>query len=111
MAIFIQLLLAVVITVLTFLVAFAGIQVFHILHEFRLTLQKLNRILDNTHTLSESAAKPITAVNEFFSDVRQLVGDTQDKIIESTEDKVITPKMEKTHRNFFHRSGSPLRPS
>jgi hypothetical protein len=113
----VPILLSVVILTLTFLVTFAGIQVFHILHEFRLSLKKLNKILDNTQTLSDSAARPVTAVNAFFSEVKQLVNQTQDEIIVSSSDRVIesvsqspTPQS-KPHRTFFRRSGLPLRPS
>jgi len=115
MTIFLQILLSVVILTLTTLVAIAGIQVFHILHQFRQTLQKLNRILDNTHALSEASARPVTAVNEFFSQVRTLVTKTQDDIIESTPDRAITevPSQSRpsTFKRFFHRSGATLRPS
>ncbi len=115
MTTFVQLLMGIVITTMTFLVAVVGIQVFHILHEFRILLQKTNRILDNTQTLSEASAKPIAAVNEFFSEVKDLVNTTQDEIINQTPDRVIQPvtrtpqHISKSH--FFRRSGLPLRPS
>jgi hypothetical protein len=117
MSSFIQLLLAVFISTLTFLITFAAIQVFQILFEFRRTLKKLNQILDNTQVLSEGAAKPITAVNEFFTDVKDLVDQTQDDIIDSTPDRVVTPKpaprtnrfKDVVSRRFFHRSVLPLR--
>lgn len=121
MTIVLQILLSTIILVLTGLITFAGIQVFHILKEFRFTLKKLNNILDNTHTLSQASAKPIAAVNEFFAEVQTLVTQTQDDIIESTPDRVITPprthasisslKTNKPAGHFFHRSGTPLRPS
>lgn len=76
-----QLVLLVVITTLTFLVTFVAIQVVHILHELRLTLRKINHLLDHTQTLSE---------------VKQL--------LEPTED-------ESPRRRFFHRSGQMLRPT
>lgn len=104
MTVFLQILLGTVIIVLTFLVAFAGFQVFHLLHELKLALKKINQILDHTHTLSASAAKPITAVNEFFTEVKDLVGHTEDEIINSLPDRVHKPRL-------FHRSGLPLRPS
>ncbi len=113
MTILVQLLLIAVISTLTILVSAAAFQVFQILHEFRLTLKKINRILDNTHTLSESAARPVTAVNEFFTEVKDLVSVTQDQIIDETPDTVITPPSSHIHpiRRFFRRSGLPLRPS
>jgi hypothetical protein len=114
MGLFIQLLLAVVITSMTILVSVLGIQVFQILHEFRLTLKKFNKILENTETLSESAARPVVAVNNFFSEVKDLVKETQDEILDSTPDKLIvttTTKQDKFHKRFFRRSGLPLRAS
>jgi hypothetical protein len=113
MTIFIQLILVAVICTLTVLVSTAAFQVFQILYELRRTLKKVNRILDNTQALSETAARPVTAVNQFFSEVKDLVDVTQDQIVEQTPDKVITPatsRLSSFHR-FFRRSGLPLRPS
>ena len=114
MSIFLLILLTVVILTLTILVATAGIQVFHILHDFRQTLQKLNRILDNTQVLSEASAKPVAAVNEFFAEVKTLVDQTEDEIISATPDRVIKSPSHvqaASSKHFFRRSGSPLRPS
>ena len=111
MANFAQLVLVFVVVTLTFLVTFAAIQVFHILHEFRLALQKFNRILDHTQTIADTTAKPITAVNEFFTEVKDLVNQTEDDLIAQTEDKIIVPRHEKSVRCFFRRSGIPLHPS
>ena len=107
----VQLLLVSVICTLTVLTVVAGIQVFHILHEFRQTLKRLNLILDNTRTISDSAAKPISAVNEFFSEVKGLVNETQDQIVDSTPDRVITPAQPSVAKRFFHRAGLSLRAS
>ena len=71
MAVFIQVLLSVVILSLTVLLTAAGIQVFLILHEARQALKRINSILQNTDTLSSASAKPITAVNEFFAEVKR----------------------------------------
>lgn len=119
MAVFLQILLSVVILSLTVLVVAAGIQVFHILHEVRNALKRVNHILQNTDTLSSASAKPITAVNEFFSEVRTLITKTEDSIIESTPDRVIEtpPHSAPIHSTsslksrFFRRSGAPLRAS
>ena len=113
MTLFLQLLLAVVITSLTILVSVLGFQIFQLLHEFKLSLKKLNAILSHTESLSDSAARPVAAVNNFFAEVKDLVRDTQDEIIDSTPDKVITSvaKSDKFPKRFFRRSGLPLRPS
>jgi hypothetical protein len=113
MNLLVQLLLAVVITTLTFLVSVAAIQVFHIFHEFRLTLKKINHILDNTQALSDLAARPVSAVNAFFSEVKTLVDSTEDEIIDSIPDKIIplTKTSSKISPHFFHKQGLPLRSS
>ncbi len=109
-----QFLLVIVITTLTILVAVVAVQVWQILYEVRQGIKKFNKILDNTHTLAEASAKPITAVNQFFSEVKTLVDQTQDEMIAQTPDRVISTTEQKSaepKRNFFHRSGLPLRPS
>lgn len=94
-----QFLLVIVITTLTILVSVVAVQVWQILAEVRQAMKKLNRVLDNTQTISETTAKPIAAVNQFFSEVKELVNQTEEGIIEE-------PK-----HHYFHRSGLPLRPS
>jgi hypothetical protein len=114
MAIGVQILLGIIIVSTAVLVAALGIQVFQIFYEIRLVVKKINRILDDTRSLSETAVKPIAAVNNFFSEVTDLVKETQDEIISQTPDKVITPSSGSRLRfpkRFFHRSGLPLRPS
>ena len=115
MAVFIQVLLSVVILSLTVLLTAAGIQVFLILHEARQALKRINSILQNTDTLSSASAKPITAVNEFFSDVKTLVAKTEDEIIEATPDRVVQPSTRHSpsslRSHFFRRAGLPMRSS
>jgi hypothetical protein len=115
MTVFIQLLLAVIITTLTFMLVMVGIQVFHLLHDFRQAVKKLNRILDNTREISDTVTRPVVAVNQFFSDVKNLVDSTRDQMIADTPDKVISEphvvKEPKGMQRFFKRSGLPLRPS
>jgi hypothetical protein len=110
MTVFIQLLLAVVITTLTLLIAIIAVQVFHLLHDFRLTLKKINHILDNTRVLSDAVARPVTAVNQFFTEVRDMVGKTEDEIIDQTRDKVLPGSKLRFFRRFFRRGGLPLHP-
>lgn len=101
-----QFLLLIVVSTLTFLITLVTIQVLHILQDIRQSIQRFNQILANTSTISQSVAKPITAVNEFFSEVKNLVNETQDELIDSTPDRPLKNK----HR-YFHRSGLPLRPA
>ena len=58
-----QLLLAGVILVLTTMVTIIGIQVYLILREFRNTLAKANKVLDDTGVISESVSKPVNLVS------------------------------------------------
>ena len=106
-----QFLLVIVITTLTILVTVVAVQVWQILFEVRQAMKKINKVLDNTQTLSETSAKPIASVNQFFSEVKQLVNQTQEEIIESTPDRVIKETSSEPKRHFFHRSGLPLRAS
>lgn len=96
-----QFLLIVVISTLTLLVTVVAIQVFKLIQEARLVVRKLVQLLDNTQTISESAARPIAAVNQFFSEVKELVDTTENQIV---AEKISTPS-----RHFFHRAGQMLR--
>ena len=52
-----------VITVLTILLIVLGIQVFFILRELRKTLEKANKVLDDTGIITESVSKPIASLS------------------------------------------------
>ncbi len=96
---FFQLLLIIVVSTLTFLITFAAIQVFHILHEFRITIKRLNRILDRTQSLTMPIAP-------------QAVSETKSQTNETSEDRIIAAHQhESLKRRFFRRSGLPLHPS
>lgn len=57
-----QILLITVITVLTILLTLIGIQVVYILKEFRKTMEKINKVLDDFGVASESIAHSITSL-------------------------------------------------
>ena len=59
---FIQIVLFAVIVILTFLLITLGIQVYFILKEVRRTLEKTNKVLENTETITESVSKPISSL-------------------------------------------------
>lgn len=61
-----QLVLIVVVSSLTIVLLLVGIQVYKILVEVRQSVVKMNKILDDTGQISESVAKPISAVSGFF---------------------------------------------
>jgi hypothetical protein len=107
-----QFLLIVVISTLTFLITVVTIQVFKLIQEARMTVHRLNQLLENTQTISESAARPIAAVNQFFAEVKDLVDNTETKIVNETPDRVITTqKSTAPTRRFFHRAGQMLHPA
>ncbi len=57
-----QVLLVVVITTLTILLSFIGIQVVFILREVRRSLEKVNKMLDDAGMITESIAHPIAGI-------------------------------------------------
>ena len=52
-----------VVIVLTILLVVLGIQVFFILRELRKTINKANKILDDTSTITESVSKPLSSLS------------------------------------------------
>ena len=52
-----------VVIVLTILLVVLGIQVFFILRELRKTIDKANKVLDDTGTITESVSKPISSLS------------------------------------------------
>lgn len=52
-----------VILVLTILLIVLGIQVFFILREFRKTIEKTNKVLDDTGTITKSVSGPISSLS------------------------------------------------
>jgi hypothetical protein len=52
-----------VVIVLTILLVVLGIQVFFILRELRKTIDKANKVLDDTGTITESVSKPLSSLS------------------------------------------------
>ncbi len=55
--------LLIIVIVLTILLVVLGVQVFFILRELRKTLDKANKVLDDTGTITESVSKPISSLS------------------------------------------------
>lgn len=55
--------LLLIVVILTILLVVLGIQVFFILRELRKTVEKANKVLDNTSTITESVSKPISSLS------------------------------------------------
>ena len=60
-----QIILLVVITVLTILLAVLGVQVYLILKELRRTIEKANKILDDAEVISHTVSSPISSLFSF----------------------------------------------
>lgn len=58
-----QLVLFLVILILTALLVVLGIQVFFILRELRKTIDKVNKVLDDTSLITESVSKPLSSLS------------------------------------------------
>jgi len=52
-----------IVIVLTILLVVLGIQVFFILRELRKTIDKANKVLDDTGMITESVSKPISSLS------------------------------------------------
>ncbi len=59
-----------VIIVLTILLLILGIQVFFILKEFRKTLAKANKVLDDTGLITESVSVPISNLSSIMTGIK-----------------------------------------
>lgn len=62
----VQIVLLIVIILLTALLIAVGIQVFFILKEFRKTVKKANRILENTEAITTSVSEPMTFLSSLL---------------------------------------------
>lgn len=57
-----QVLLVIVITTLTILLTFIGVQIVYILREVRKSIEKVNKMLDDAGMITESIAHPIAGL-------------------------------------------------
>src|SRR3989344_563602 len=111
-----QILLAVIVTILTGLLVFVGVQVFLILREMQKTLQKLNKILDDAGIVTDSVVKPIIGVANFVEGMKGIKGEIPYKaFVEEEEPRthIESPhthisEMQERGRRFFHRGGKIL---
>lgn len=58
-----QIALFIVIIVLAILLLALGVQVFFILKEFRKTVSKANKVLDNTNVITQSVSTPLSSLS------------------------------------------------
>jgi len=65
-----QLILLFVIVVLTILLLVLGVQVFFILKELRKTIFKMNKVLDDASSITESVSEPISSISSIVSGIK-----------------------------------------
>lgn len=65
-----QILLIIVVMVLTAILTLVGVEVFFVLREFRQTIKKTNKILDDSGLITESIAKPIAGFSGFLTGLK-----------------------------------------
>jgi hypothetical protein len=65
-----QIALFVIIVILAVLFLTLGVQVFFILREFRKTVSKANKVLDNTNVITESVSTPISSLSSLVSGIK-----------------------------------------
>lgn len=80
-----QLALFLVILILTVLLVVLGAQVFFILRELRKTIDKVNKVLDDTSVITESVSKPISSFSTLAMGLK--TGATIAKIFQGTSGK------------------------
>jgi len=68
----VQAVLLIVIVLLTVLLTVLGVQVFFILREFRSTISKANRVLDNTEEITGSVSEPLSFLSSFLLGTRTI---------------------------------------
>ncbi len=65
-----QILLFLVVIILTILLVVLGVQVFFILKEFKNTVSKVNKVLDDAGVISESVSTPIASISTVLTGVK-----------------------------------------
>ncbi len=65
-----QILLLLVVTILTTLLAIAGIQVIHILSELKTMMRKTNKIVDDFQIISSAVSRPVAGISGFITGLK-----------------------------------------
>ena len=65
-----QIILIAVIILLAVLLFALGIQVFFILKEFKKTVSKANKVLDNTNVITQSVSSPISSLSSIATGIK-----------------------------------------
>ncbi len=65
-----QIILLVIISILTLLLVFIGVQVFLVLKEVKRSIQKVNQILDEAETITSSVMQPLSNFSSALNGVK-----------------------------------------
>lgn len=65
-----QMILLLVVVILTMLLLVLGIQVFFILQDFRRTVKKANKVLDDTSAIAHSVSEPLSSLSTISSGIK-----------------------------------------
>lgn len=65
-----QVVLLLVLTILTLLLVVLGIQVYFILKEFRKTVVKANRVLDDTESITKNVSIPLASLSNLSTTIQ-----------------------------------------
>lgn len=60
---FVQIIILIVLVLFTALFVVLGIQVFYILKEIRQTINKANKVLETTNSITESVSRPLSSLS------------------------------------------------
>lgn len=70
----IQILIIVVVSALSIVLVIIGVQVFYLFREFRRSVEKVNKILEDATTVSAAITKPITSLTNSWGNFSGLTG-------------------------------------
>ncbi len=65
-----QIILIIVIVLLSVLFVVLGVQAFFILREFRKTVSKANKVLDNTNVITQNVSVPLTSLSGIAAGIK-----------------------------------------
>ncbi len=55
--------------ILTTMIVIVGIQAYHVLKDLRVTIEKANRVLDNTDSITQSVNLPISSISDMLMQI------------------------------------------
>ncbi|MCX6725844.1 MAG: hypothetical protein NT052_00810 [Candidatus Shapirobacteria bacterium] len=69
-----QILLIVVVSALSVVLVIIGVQVFYLFREFRRSVEKVNKVLDDVGTVSSAITKPIASLSNSLGNFSGMAG-------------------------------------